>query len=307
MTNELKRYYSDLREKNHRALLRRIEECGKKNPRLLSLLEERALVMKQLGVGSLTPASAKSRIGAIGAERRNLLISMGLPGNYLETIYTCPRCKDTGEVSDENGQTRLCTCALKKQQEQMLAGSRINERETFDRFSEGVYPTDEQKKQGLAMKRFCERYVAALPKPEKPNLLIVGQSGLGKSFFGNAIARGAIEKGVATVKTTAYQCVQSILNGIDTREDAIAPYLSAELLVLDDLGTEAMVPNITVETVFRILNERAAAFLPTVLISNLNSEELYERYGERVASRMIDGAITSIVVLRGDNLRTRVR
>lgn len=307
MTNELRRYYSDLREKNRRTLLRRIEECGQKNPRLLSLLDERALVLKQLGAGSLTPANAKSRIGAIGAERKNLLISMGLPGNYLETIYTCPRCKDTGEVTDASGRTRLCACALKKQQEQMLAGSRINERETFDRFSEAIYPTDDQKKQGLGMKRFCERYVAALPKPGKPNLLIVGQSGLGKSFFGNAIAHGAIEKGVATVKTTAYQCIQSILSGIETREDAIAPYLSAELLVLDDLGTEAMVPNITVETVFRILNERAAALLPTVLISNLNSEELYERYGERVASRMIDGAITSIIVLRGENLRTRAR
>ena len=109
------------------------------------------------------------------------------------------------------------------------------------------------------------------------------------------------------VKTTAYQCVQTILDGIDAREDAIAPFLSAPLLVLDDVGTEAMVPNVTVETFFRILNERAAAALPTVLISNLNKDELFERYGERVASRMIDGALTSVILLRGDNLRTRIR
>ena len=157
------------------------------------------------------------------------------------------------------------------------------------------------------MKRFCERYVASLPSPEKPNLLIVGQSGLGKSFFGNAIARAAIEKGIPTLKTTAYQCIQTILDGIETRADAITPYLSSDFLILDDLGTEAMVPNVTVETVFRILNERTAANLPTVLITNLDREGLFERYGERVASRMIDGALTAIVLLRGDNLRTRVR
>ena len=304
MTNELQRYYSELREKNRRLLEKRIAECEQKNPRFRSLANEPGLVFKQLAAGKLTPAAAKSRIGAIGAERRNLLISMGLPGNYLDAIYTCPRCQDTGEVGEPR---RLCACALKKQQEQLLSGSRINDRETFANFNEAIYPNDEQKKQGLAMKRFCERYVASLPSPEKPNLLIVGQSGLGKSFFGNAIARAAIEKGIPTLKTTAYQCIQTILDGIETRADAITPYLSSDFLILDDLGTEAMVPNVTVETVFRILNERTAANLPTVLITNLDREGLFERYGERVASRMIDGALTAIVMLRGDNLRTRVR
>lgn len=304
MTNELQRYYSELREKNRRLLEKRIAECEQKNPRFRSLANEPGLVFKQLAAGKLTPAAAKSRIGAIGAERRNLLISMGLPGNYLDAIYTCPRCQDTGEVGEPR---RLCVCALKKQQEQLLSGSRINDRETFANFNEAIYPNDEQKKQGLAMKRFCERYVASLPSPEKPNLLIVGQSGLGKSFFGNAIARAAIEKGIPTLKATAYQCIQTILDGIETRADAITPYLSSDFLILDDLGTEAMVPNVTVETVFRILNERTAANLPTVLITNLDREGLFERYGERVASRMIDGALTAIVLLRGDNLRTRVR
>lgn len=304
MTNELQRYYSELREKNRRLLEKRIAECEQKNPRFRSLANEPGLVFKQLAAGKLTPAAAKSRIGAIGAERRNLLISMGLPGNYLDAIYTCPRCQDTGEVGEPR---RLCACALKKQQEQLLSGSRINDRETFANFNEAIYPNDEQKKQGLAMKRFCERYVASLPSPEKPNLLIVGQSGLGKSFFGNAIARAAIEKGIPTLKTTAYQCIQTILDGIETRADAITPYLSSDFLILDDLGTEAMVPNVTVETVFRILNERTAANLPTVLITNLDREGLFERYGERVASRIIDGALTAIVLLRGDNLRTRVR
>ena len=168
MTNELQRYYSELREKNRRLLEKRIAECEQKNPRFRSLANEPGLVFKQLAAGKLTPAAAKSRIGAIGAERRNLLISMGLPGNYLDAIYTCPRCQDTGEVGEPR---RLCACALKKQQEQLLSGSRINDRETFANFNEAIYPNDEQKKQGLAMKRFCERYVASLPSPEKPRVL----------------------------------------------------------------------------------------------------------------------------------------
>jgi DNA replication protein DnaC len=307
MTNELKRYYSDLREKNNRLQRKRIEECERKSPRFAALDDERSQVFKQLSLGRLTPAAVRSRIGAIGAERSNLLIRLGLPGNYLDPIYTCPLCRDTGEITADDGTTRLCVCALKKQQERMIAGSRINDRETFAGFSEAIYPTDEQKKQGLNMKRFCERYVSALPRPEKPNLLILGPSGLGKSFFGNAIAFAAIEKGIPTLKITAYQCIQSILDGIDARENAIMPYLDAGLLVIDDLGTEPMVPNITIETFFHIMNERISSRLPTVLISNYSVDEIKETYHERVATRIIDGSLTSIVMLRGDNLHTRAR
>lgn len=304
MTNALKRYYSDLRDKNHRLHEKRVAECEQRNARFRALREEPGRVMQQFGAGKLTLATAKARIGQVSAEQKSLLISMGLPSDYLDAIYTCPLCKDTGEVGNPS---RLCTCALKKQQETMLSASRINDRETFAHFDESVYPTDEQKKQGLAMKRFCERYVASLPSPEKPNLLIVGQSGLGKSFFGNAIARAAIEKGIPTLKTTAYQCIQTILDGIETRADAITPYLSSDFLILDDLGTEAMVPNVTIETFFRILNERTASSLPTVIITNLSVEEMQTRYDERVSSRLTDTSVTTIVALRGDNLRTRVR
>ena len=305
MTNELNRYYSNLRDKNRAIHEKRVALCEQKNPRFRSLTDERGLILQQYAAGKMTLAAAKSRIAAISAERQTLLISMGLSADYLEPIYTCAKCRDTGMLGEGGG--TLCACALKKQQELLLSGSRINDRETFAAFDESLYPTDEQKKQALAMRRFSERYAASLPAPEKPNLLILGQSGLGKSYFGNAIARAAIENGVYTVKTTAYQCIQSVLDGLDAHSEPIAPYLSAPLLVLDDLGTEPMIPNVTIETFFRILNERGAAQRPTVLISNLDREGLFERYGERVASRMIDGALTAIVLLRGENLRTRIR
>ena len=305
MKNELRRYYSDLREKNQRLHEARAEECDRLSPRFSALQNERGLVMRRFAEGKMTKQAALSRMAAITAERRNALIALGLPANYLDPIYTCPKCRDTGEVGD--GQTQLCACALKKLQEDERAGSRINDRETFAAFDETLYPSDEQKRQGLNMRRFSERYVSALPYPEKPNLLILGQSGLGKSYFGNAIAYAALEKGVHTLKATAYQCIQSILDGIDRHGDGIEPYLTVPFLVLDDLGAEAMVPNVTVETFFRILNERGADRLPTVLISNLDRDGLYERYGERVASRMLDGALTAVVLLRGDNLRTRAR
>ena len=112
MTNELRRYYSDLRDKNRRIQEKRIEECERKSARFRSLLAEPGLVFQQAASGKMTFSAARSRLAAIEAERRNLLISMGYAGNYLDPVYTCPICKDTGEVGEP---TKLCACALKKQ------------------------------------------------------------------------------------------------------------------------------------------------------------------------------------------------
>ena len=56
-------------------------------------MEEPGLVLQQLAAQKITPAAAKARIGQIDAERKALLIASGLPGNYLDTIYTCSKCR----------------------------------------------------------------------------------------------------------------------------------------------------------------------------------------------------------------------
>ena len=43
----------------------------------------------------------------------------------------------------------------------------------------------------------------------------------------------------------------------------------------------------------------------SIVVSNLNKDELVSEYGERIASRLFDGARTAIVRFTGDNLRTR--
>ena len=114
-----------------------------------------------------------------------------------------------------------------------------------------------------------------------------------------------MEHGIETRKVTAYRFVQDALSGIGNNSEPLAVYTNVTLLILDDLGTEPMIPNVTAESLFRILNERAAMNLPTIVVSNLNKDELVSEYGERIASRLFDGARTAIVRFTGDNLRTR--
>lgn len=303
MNSTLQRYYSDLRRRNAEIQNERIAECEKKNPKLASLRMERGEIIRALAAGKLTSDQAHSRLAAANAERKNTLIGMGLPANYLDPVYTCPKCRDTGEVGD--GLKRLCSCALQKKQETLAVGARVNAKQAFDSFDPAIYPNDTQRGWGTRCKGFCQKYAASLPHPEKPNLLFWGMPGLGKTYFANAIALAALQQGVEARMVTAYRFVQDALEGIERNSDAMRFYTTVPLLVLDDLGTEPMIPNITVETLFRVFNERYVSELPTIVITNLSPEEIRGTYGERLASRLFDSSRTAIVKFSGDTLRTR--
>ena len=138
-----------------------------------------------------------------------------------------------------------------------------------------------------------------------PNLLLMGMAGLGKSFLGNAVAYRALGRGVEAVRATAYGFVQDTLASIRGEGRGAARCRRTPLLVLDDLGTEPLVPNVTVESLFALVNDRAAAGLATVMATNLSFAELQQRYGERLFSRLSDAANTRILRLEGKNLRWR--
>ncbi|MBQ6595783.1 MAG: DNA replication protein DnaC, partial [Clostridia bacterium] len=82
-----------------------------------------------------------------------------------------------------------------------------------------------------------------------------------------------------------------------------ASLMDAPLLLIDDLGTEPMLRNITVEYLFLLLNARLTARRHTVIVTNLDLEQLRVRYGERVYSRLSDRRATLIMRLTGKDLR----
>ena len=59
--------------------------------------------------------------------------------------------------------------------------------------------------------------------------------------------------------------------------DAFDEMLEAPALILDDLGSEPLLQNVTIEQLFNLINERQRRNLPTVISTNLNQEELRTR------------------------------
>lgn len=219
--------------------------------------------------------------------------------------YLCSACRDTGRIGSS-----YCTC-LRKRVYLEHCGARnplhfAHTLETLqlDVYSPVVEPEYEHSPREIAevALRVARKFVAALPSEER-GLLFLGEPGLGKTWFVSAIARQAAENGIDTAFFQApdlFDLYYEKRRGLPVDTSFLE---TAQLLIIDDLGTEPLTTNVTIESLLRILTKRHDAKLPTVVSSNITS--LQARYGERVSSRL--HAVESFGGLRliGSDLRTQ--
>ena len=87
-------------------------------------------------------------------------------------------------------------------------------------------------------------------------------------------------------------------------DDSASELMDVDVLMIDDLGSEPLMQNITVEQLFNLLNERQGRGLSTVISTNLEMPKFRERYTERVASRLRDSMNCKVLSLMGKDIRT---
>ena len=300
INDQLDNLYARIRAEEREAREQRVRDAYARAPRLKALDEERARLFFELGKRAITAEQSKQRLGEIFAEEKQILLSLGLPEDALELHVRCNLCNDTGYIGHNN---KPCSCRL-LHREAMRGADGINARETFGNFLIDIFPTPEQKKRTTNAKLLCEQFAGSLPHPEKPNILLFGMPGLGKSFLGNAIAYDALSRGIDAERVTAYAFIQTVLQDIREQTQRAARYQSVPLLVLDDLGSEPVIPNVSFEWLFAVINERTLAGLATVCSTNYTLAQLQQRYDDRFMSRLCDKNTTLVLHLTGENLRT---
>jgi len=245
---------------------------------------------------------------AINARIRALLEEAGLPADALELRYRCPLCRDTGYVGE--APARFCECfeqrlRLRQHEDGTMAG--VGE-QNFDRFDPTLAPeADGQRERLERAGQLCRDYADRFPDTAYRNLLLCGAGGLGKTFLLNCVFERVTARGFSAVRVTAFRMFEAMRRqhmGSDPDFDGFSSLVEAPLLLIDDLGTEPMMRNITIEYLFTLLNERIAAKRHTVFATNLTPPQLKERYGERVASRLLDRGLCAAILLKGKDLRS---
>lgn len=229
-------------------------------------------------------------------ERRAMeLIKLGLPVDYLDEKYICPKCRDTGYAG-----TELCSCLMelyKDEQRRELSQLLKLGEQTFDSFDLNLYDDRPDPVTGVSPRSvmatvydFCSEYARNF-SPSSLNLFLQGGTGLGKTFISTCIAKVVSERGWSVVYETAsaafskYESEKFGRGDIDELRRDIRRMETCDLLILDDLGTEFSTSFVT-SALYTLLNTRLAGGKKTVISSNLTLRELSERYSAPILSRL---------------------
>ena len=227
---------------------------------------------------------------ALQARRAELLHASGYPADYLEDIYSCPKCKDTGFIG-----STICSCLTEEYNRQLTAELSTllkNSGECFKNFDLSLY--GEARESMSIVFDTCREYAASF-SGRSMNLLFQGGTGLGKTFLSACIARVVARNGHSVCYDTAASALEAFelkkfARDAETAEKAatrVGRMLECELMILDDLGTE-MLTQISVSALYTLLNTRLVEGRKTIISTNLTDAELARRYTPQICSR-IDG------------------
>lgn len=121
-------------------------------------------------------------------------------------------------------------------------------------------------------------------------LIFCGRTGTGKTHLSCAIANNILKKGKTALFMSVIDAVRRVKetysrNSLLTERQAIESFVEPSLLILDEVGiqfgseAEKMI-------IFEIINKRYENIKPTILITNLEPEELKSYIGDRVVDRL---------------------
>lgn len=312
--------YAQTRTREVNLLRRREDEAISKNPEIGALLARRAaLPIESMRLAMADQANASEiskRMREAGlqlnSDIRRLLSESGFPEDYLQMHYACRVCRDTGYTGGIP--ERMCDCFLKRLREieRETDGVADLSSQNFAAYDENRIPDEvvmgntTQRDLTARIRDLCEEYANDYPKCYKPNLMLTGEAGLGKTFLLSAIAERIESRGYPAVIISAYKLVEIMREKhfhMESGDGDFERLMNCPLLLIDDLGCEPMLRNITQEYLFILLNDRIVKKKHTVIATNLTPPMLKERYGERIMSRLCDKTVTDSVRLMGKDLR----
>jgi DNA replication protein DnaC len=308
---ELTYEYARLRENAYSERDERARAVYAAIPRLKEIEDERRQAAFSLGERLRRAAdpeherdAVNETVARLNEEEAALLKMNGLTADYLKPQFHCELCSDTGYVGDR--EKSMCVCMKRQLETSRFGNSHIHPDERFETFRTDIFQDESQKKLTLSAKKICEGFADKFPDNAPKSLLLMGNSGLGKSFLLNCISNRVYERGYGVYKLTAYNLIETVMQSI-RMGGGMPDFLSPELLVIDDLGTEQMIKNITSETLFSIVNERQSASKATLIATNLSREKLMDFYGERLYSRLIAPRQSAVLTLKGANLHIAIK
>jgi len=261
--------------------------------------KERELVLKtsKLIAENKNYNEEQKELETIKKEKEKVLLSLGLKESDLTPHFSCNLCQDTGFYSGQ-----YCKCFNKKLQ--TLVSNSTDKK--FVPLSNLQTPKNAKQSEDIEKIKQILQTLLKTPK-NYTNILLCGKTGVGKTTLAEGFLGEAQKSGKLAIEISAFLMNEQFTKFHTTftheREDYLAPLLSSDYLLIDDLGTEPIKKNITIEYLYLLLSEREKAGKFTIITTNLDLGGILDRYGERIFSRISNKKSTLKINIEGEDLR----
>lgn len=309
------REYDNQQIQNQRIAEQHREEVYSAIPRLAEIEQQIASLSVQQAKKLLDGESSaltelKDKLAVLSREKNELLTQHGFSPDYIELSYRCLDCKDTGFIENKK-----CHCFAQASIDLLYTQSNIREilgHENFDAFRTDYYSQSLQDSlTGITsyetMTRAVEIAKTFIRKfsYEYQNLLIYGNTGVGKTFLTNCIAKEVLESAHSVLYFSSAQLFDALASVTFSRKMDVTSTVgediyNCDLLIIDDLGTE-LTNSFVSSSLFLCLNERHLQKKATIISTNLSLEAIRETYSERIFSRI--SLNYKFIKLFGDDIR----
>jgi len=294
--------------------LNNYHQLNKRKQRVYTLIPEYKLLEDQVATASVARARMlidgdeagleeyRAKIAANASQRAALLAEHNLPADYLEPLFTCPDCQDTGYIHSEK-----CHCFRKQEITLLYEQSNIQEmieKENFSTLSYEYYKGEDLIRFQNAV-NVSKDFIAGFDTHYQ-NLFFYGTVGTGKSFLSGCIAKELLSQSYSVIYFSANSLFETLsrysfdIKSKDSLYNFYKDLYNCDLVIIDDLGTEVTNSFVTSQ-LFGLLNERHLRQKSTIISTNLSLEELRDRYSDRVFSRITSNY--SICKLTGQDIR----
>ena len=139
----------------------------------------------------------------------------------------------------------------------------------------------------------CRRFADNFPNVSS-NLLMQGDTGLGKTYLSACIARVVADKGCSVCYDSAFTALEYFdrqkfgrdAEDWESADRRVKRMLDCDLMILDDLGTEMTTP-MSLSALYTLINTRLVNGKRMIISTNLMDEDIKKRYTPQIASRLV--------------------
>ena len=317
--DEILRKYEERQLESKHVLEDRENEIYTKIPRVNQINQTIASLSIKLAKDRLNGKKVdyetyKKKIKDLSKEKEALLKENGFDEAYLSETFMCNDCKDTGFVG-----SKKCSCFKKEIINVLYEQSNIMDVldiENFNTFSFDYYADNgKNEATGVSPLRniekvvtICKNFITNFSNTGE-NLFLYGETGVGKTFLSNCIAKEIIERSHSVIYLSAIKLFDILAKATfgndknDYNTDYIMKHIyECDLLIIDDLGTE-LTNSFTSTALFGCINERYLNKKSTIISTNYSIGDLKNYYSERIFSRITSNY--TLLKIYGDDIRVK--